>query len=235
LLGYPRSGVRLRTNEPKQPKQPGSGQLGWPAYAPRLGWRPPSPCRRSARRCRTGEPKVLQPTSYLEYGKRLLSEGRLQQPPPKAPKAPRGYHRPPPVSAPSLGVVAAAPPSSIPLRRARRLARLTVSGLRVLRPCLAVAAALQSRRRPRNQLALRRQVVPHLPRRRRRRVRRQLGRGRRHTGVGSLQFQWRVAPEVLPRRHEHPSHLPEQRVAQPCLRRSRLAAEPPRPMHCVAV
>ena len=33
-----------------------------------------------------GEPKVLQPTIYLEYGKRLL-RGRLQQPPPKAPKS----------------------------------------------------------------------------------------------------------------------------------------------------
>ena len=41
---------------------------------------------RSARRCRTGEPKLLQPTSYLEYGTRSL-RGRPQQPPPKAPKA----------------------------------------------------------------------------------------------------------------------------------------------------
>ena len=36
--------------------------------------------------CRPGEPKVLQPTSDLEYGKRLL-RGRPQQPSPKAPKA----------------------------------------------------------------------------------------------------------------------------------------------------
>ena len=32
-----------------------------------------------------GEPKLLQPTSYLEYGKRLLRV-RPQQPPPKAPR-----------------------------------------------------------------------------------------------------------------------------------------------------
>ena len=43
------------------------------------------PRLRSARRCRPGEPKLLQPTSYLEYGTRSL-RGRLQQPPPKAPK-----------------------------------------------------------------------------------------------------------------------------------------------------
>jgi len=37
-------------------------------------------------RASTGEPKVLQPASYLEYGTRLLRV-RPQQPPPKAPKA----------------------------------------------------------------------------------------------------------------------------------------------------
>ena len=40
----------------------------------------------------TGEPKVLQPASYLEYGKRLL-RGRPQQPPPKAPKGKGTFKR----------------------------------------------------------------------------------------------------------------------------------------------
>ena len=42
-------------------------------------------CRNVLSRCiAPGEPKVLQPTSYLEYGTRLL-RGRPQQPSPKAP------------------------------------------------------------------------------------------------------------------------------------------------------
>ena len=62
-----------------------------PAYAPRLGWRPSdggrrrgrsTPCLRSTRRRCRANPKVLQPTSYLEYCTRLL-RGRLQQPPPR--------------------------------------------------------------------------------------------------------------------------------------------------------
>ena len=61
-----------------------------PAYAPRLGWRPSDGGRRRGRSSSLavhassmpGEPKWLQPTSYLEYGKRLL-RGRLQQPPPR--------------------------------------------------------------------------------------------------------------------------------------------------------
>ena len=65
-----------------------------PAYAPRLGWRPSDGGRRRGRSSSLavhassipGEPKVLQPTSYLEYGTRLLRV-RPQQPPPKAPKA----------------------------------------------------------------------------------------------------------------------------------------------------
>ena len=62
-----------------------------PAYAPRLGWRPSNGGRQSSveahwLRAATGEPKVLQPTSCLEDGKRL-PRGRPQQPPPKTPKA----------------------------------------------------------------------------------------------------------------------------------------------------
>ena len=56
-----------------------------PAGAPRLGWRPSNGGRQSSVEAHllwagTGEPKVLQSASYLEYGPQSL-RGRPQQPP----------------------------------------------------------------------------------------------------------------------------------------------------------